>query len=65
MKVIVTGNLGYVGSELVKTLRKTYPRAELIGYDSGFFMKQVTNNLASPEIYLDRQVFGDVRDFPE
>jgi nucleoside-diphosphate-sugar epimerase len=65
MKILITGNLGYVGSELVKTLRKTYPTAVLIGYDSGFFMKQVTNKLTSPEIYLDQQVFGDVREFPE
>lgn len=65
MKILITGNLGYVGSELVKTLRRAYPTAELIGFDSGFFMKQVTNALTSPEIYLDQQVLGDVRDFPE
>jgi nucleoside-diphosphate-sugar epimerase len=65
MKILVTGNLGYVGSELTKTLRKTYPHAQLVGFDSGFFAKQLTNKFYSPEIYLDQQVFGDVRDFPE
>jgi nucleoside-diphosphate-sugar epimerase len=65
MKILITGNLGYVGSELVKLLRKNYPQATLIGYDSGFFAKQVTNNVITPEILLDQQLFGDVRNFPE
>ncbi|MCK4747992.1 MAG: SDR family oxidoreductase, partial [Bacteroidales bacterium] len=65
MKILITGNLGYVGSELVKTLRRAYPGAELIGFDSGFFARNLTNKLYAPEIYLDKQVFGDVRDFPE
>jgi nucleoside-diphosphate-sugar epimerase len=64
MKILITGNLGYVGSELTKTLRKTYPQATIIGYDSGFFAKQITNKVFSPEIYLDQQIYGDVRSFP-
>lgn len=65
MKVLITGNLGYVGSELVKLLRKTYPKAELLGFDIGYFAKQITNKDTSPEIYIDCQYFGDVRHFPE
>jgi nucleoside-diphosphate-sugar epimerase len=65
MKVLITGNLGYVGSELVKLLRKTYPDATLIGYDSGFFARQITNQVNSPDIYIDQQIFRDVRNFPE
>jgi nucleoside-diphosphate-sugar epimerase len=65
MKILITGNLGYVGSELVKLLRKTYPQAELIGFDIGFFAKNLTNKDTAPEIYLDSQHFGDVRHFPE
>jgi nucleoside-diphosphate-sugar epimerase len=65
MKILITGNLGYVGSELVKLLRKTYPQAELIGFDIGFFAKNITNKDTAPEIYLDSQHFGDVRHFPE
>ena len=65
MKILITGNLGYVGSELVKLLRKTYPKAELLGFDIGYFAKQVTNKDTAPEIYLDCQYFGDVRHFPE
>lgn len=65
MKILITGNLGYVGSELVKLLRKKYPDAELIGYDIGYFAKQITNVDIAPEIYIDKQYFGDVRQFPE
>lgn len=65
MKILITGNLGYVGSELVKILRKKYPDAELIGFDIGFFAKQLTNKIFAPEIFIDRQIYGDVRNFPE
>jgi nucleoside-diphosphate-sugar epimerase len=65
MRILITGNLGYVGSELTKLLRKTYPDAELIGFDIGYFTKQLTNRIAAPEIYLDSQYYGDVRHFPE
>ena len=65
MKILITGNLGYVGSELVKILRKKYPDAELIGYDIGFFAKQLTNRIFAPEIYINRQIYGDVRNFPD
>ncbi len=65
MKILITGNLGYVGSELVKLLRKTYPQAELAGFDIGYFTKNITNKDTAPEMYLDCQHFGDVRKFPE
>jgi nucleoside-diphosphate-sugar epimerase len=65
MKILITGNLGYVGSELVKLLRKSYPQATLIGFDIGYFARHITNRNAAPEIYLDHQYYGDVRKFPE
>ncbi len=64
MKVLITGNLGYVGSELVKLLRKTYPDAEICGYDIGYFSRHITNRDIAPEMYIDRQYYGDVRQFP-
>ena len=64
MKILITGNLGYVGSELVKLLRKAYPKAELVGFDIGYFAKHITNHDAAPEMYLDSQHYGDVRKFP-
>ncbi|WP_454849419.1 NAD-dependent epimerase/dehydratase family protein [Rhizobium binxianense] len=64
MKIIITGNMGYVGSVLVGHLRKTMPSAEIYGYDSGFFAHSLTGASVAPEAFLDAQFFGDVRAFP-
>lgn len=63
MKVLITGNLGYVGPILIKELRRVYPKATLIGFDIGYFAKLVTSNAISPDSYLDIQHYGDVRNF--
>lgn len=65
MKILITGNLGYVGPVLVKELRKTYPDAFLIGFDLGYFSKNLTTPGLSPDSLLDVQYYGDVREFPE
>jgi hypothetical protein len=36
MKVLVVGNMGYVGPVLTRHLRRAYPHATLIGFDAGF-----------------------------
>lgn len=64
MKILVIGNMGYVGPGVVSELRSTYPQAELIGYDIGYFANQLTNTSYLPEVMLNCQVFGDVRSFP-
>jgi len=65
MKILITGNLGYVGPGVVKEFRKFYPKAEIIGFDTGFFSKYITSNTIAPESYLNTQFYGDVRKFPE
>lgn len=65
MKILVTGNMGYVGPSVVKQLRTTYPEANLIGYDTGYFAGCTIPCDTLPEIILDQQYFGDVRSFPE
>jgi nucleoside-diphosphate-sugar epimerase len=65
MKIIITGNMGYVGPGVISQLRETYPDAELIGFDTGYFAKCLTNPDFLPEAKLTQQVFGDVRAFPE
>lgn len=65
MKILITGNLGYVGPGVVKEFRKYYPSSEIVGYDIGYFSKYITNIGLVPEAYLNSQYFGDVRDFPE
>ena len=63
MRILVTGNQGYVGPVLGRHLRDTWPDATLIGFDAGFFAAMLTApDGVSPEHSFDRQVFGDVRD---
>lgn len=59
--ILILGNLGYVGPELTKLLRKKYPSYHLTGYDTGFFTLQYTTSLFAPENHLDVQLYGDVR----
>ena len=65
MKILITGNCGYVGPSVVKALRHSNPEAEIVGLDSGFFAHCLTNATTLPEHYLDRQVFMDMRDIPD
>jgi len=65
VKILITGNLGYVGPGVVKEFRSHYPDAEIIGYDIGYFAKHITSKIIIPESYLDYQYYGDVRTFPE
>lgn len=65
MKILITGNLGYVGPGVLKEFRKHIPTAQLIGYDIGYFAKYYTSNLIGSESFLDVQHYGDVRNFHE
>jgi len=60
-KILILGNLGYVGPELTKLLRKTHPNSHLTGFDCGYFSKFYTIDLFAPDNYLDVQLYGDVR----
>lgn len=62
MKILVTGNLGYVGPGVAAHLRKTLPAAYLVGLDVGFFAHALSSVTSFPERMLDEQRFGDVRD---
>jgi nucleoside-diphosphate-sugar epimerase len=64
MKILVAGNMGYVGSVVVAHLRRRFPKATLIGYDTGFFAHCLSVPDRFPETALTYQVFGDVREFP-
>lgn len=63
MKILITGNLGYVGAAVVRQLRDAIPDAFLHGYDEAFFAHCLTDVRALPERLLDRQSYGDVRAF--
>ena len=64
MKILITGNLGYVGPWVTRRLRNSYPDATLAGLDMGFFAHCLTNAAYLPEARLDLQYFGDVRQPP-
>jgi nucleoside-diphosphate-sugar epimerase len=65
MKIVIFGNMGYVGPGVVSRLRSTYPAASLIGYDTGFFASCLTDVDFLPERKLDHQFFGDIRSVPD
>jgi nucleoside-diphosphate-sugar epimerase len=65
MHILITGNMGYVGSVLARHLRRRMPRAKLIGFDNGYFAHCLTGATTLPESTLDEQLFGDMREFPE
>ena len=64
MRILVTGNMGYIGPCVVEHLRDSRPEAELIGLDTGFFAQCLTGTTLLPERRLDCQYFGDVRAVP-
>jgi nucleoside-diphosphate-sugar epimerase len=64
MKILITGNLGYVGPIVARHLRRVHPDARLIGYDSAFFAVFLSGAQVLPERTLDEQHFGDTRDIP-
>ena|SRR5688572_18243638 len=61
MKILITGNMGYVGPGVVTQLRTTFPEAVLVGYDMAYFASYLTNVTVLPESKLDKQLFGDIR----
>jgi nucleoside-diphosphate-sugar epimerase len=65
MKILITGNLGYVGPIVEQYLRQAYPHAHIIGYDGAFFALSNTGAKFLPERALTAQYFGDLREFPE
>ncbi len=64
MRILITGNMGYVGSVLARHLRAEHPAWLLEGYDTGYFAHCLTGPGPLPETVLDRQHFGDVRALP-
>ncbi len=65
MKILVTGNMGYVGPCVIRQLRSSYPEATLVGFDMGYFGSCITTTEILPECRVDLQYFGDVRKLSE
>jgi len=65
MKILITGNMGYIGPSVVQRLRNSHPDSLLIGIDMGYFANCLTNAEILPECRVDLQYFKDVRNFPK
>ena len=65
MRILILGNMGYIGPCVVEQLRIRYPLGKIIGYDMGYFAHCLTGVQVLPERLLNRQYFGDVRDISD
>lgn len=65
MKILITGNMGYVGPVVIRQLRDSFPDAFLTGLDIGYFGGCITSGDRLPETRVDVQYYSDVRALPE
>ncbi|HET6515123.1 MAG TPA: SDR family oxidoreductase [Thermodesulfovibrionales bacterium] len=65
MKILITGNMGYIGPSVIQRIRISRPEATLIGLDTGYFANCLTNAQILPECRVDVQHFADVRSMSE
>lgn len=63
MKILIIGNLGYIGPMVVKHFKAQHKDAFVAGYDIGYFVQNYTYNGISGDILLNKQYYGDVRHF--
>ncbi len=61
MRILILGNMGYVGPAVVRHLRAQHPSAIIHGFDNSYFAHCLTGAKSLPEQLLDEQFFGDVR----
>ena len=62
MRILVTGNLGYIGPVLGKYIKTNNILDELIGIDLGFFSADRTTRTRGGDTYYNKQIYKDVRD---
>lgn len=65
MKILIIGNLGYIGPVAVQQMKSGNPAIRIDGFDNAYFANSLTAGERPPEIGLDAQYYGDVRTFPK
>jgi len=65
MKILLTGNMGYIGPCVEKQLLSAMPGVELVGLDLGYFAHCLTHAHVLPETRINSQLFMDVRSIPD
>jgi nucleoside-diphosphate-sugar epimerase len=61
VKILITGNMGYIGPCVADQLRASYPDVKLLGLDMGYFAHCLTGASTLPECRIDTQYFSDIR----
>src|SRR5256885_5488587 len=61
MRILITGNTGYIGPSVLQRLRQSYPQATLIGLDKGYAGHCLPTAEILPECRADVQYSADVR----
>jgi nucleoside-diphosphate-sugar epimerase len=64
MKTLIIGNEGYVGPHVVNRIKQYHSDCWVAGFDIGYFAHTITAQ-EFPELNIDVQYRGDVRNFPE
>ena len=62
MRILITGNLGYIGTELTKYFKLKLNKSYIIGVDNNYFSNKVISCKENPNIYVDHQYNIDIRD---
>ena len=65
MSVLITGCQGYVGSNILRSMRAFYPEKTLVGIDVGFYQHLITDERPASETNLDKLIFKDVRNIQD
>ena len=67
MKILITGNLGYIGPELTKYIKTKYHNSYIVGYDIGWFVNSLSclDNRKFSDLNLNEQHYGDIRNINE
>jgi nucleoside-diphosphate-sugar epimerase len=69
-RILIVGNLGYIGPVLTNHLKSVEPNNKLIGLDTGYFSGCLIDPYNSVDQQLNEQIYADVRkidsmDLPE
>jgi nucleoside-diphosphate-sugar epimerase len=60
-RILIVGNLGYIGPVLARYWKSRQPKDRLIGLDNAYFAGCLVDPLVSTDHLVDEQRYGDVR----
>lgn len=64
-RILITGNLGYIGGPLARHLKASHVDATLIGLDLGLFADRHTSRGRAADTLYSEQIFASVNDVTE